>query len=158
MHGLRNRFEGWEINEVTVLNHRKHLPESLIQQVEMFLPPNGSFDTKVLRRYLENVRDYQENDESPSLSLANKLRLAFQNMEADTICNKFPTANPNLKRRLRCVAEYLIRSEELEKMRDENGKLVKKRGAAGKLVVIYCPLPKIRQSLIKQGFIKDVKT
>lgn len=154
----QDNFNNWEVNQITVSNYTEHLPDMLIKQVEMFLPPNGSFDTKILRRYLENIRNYREGDELPTLSLANKIRLAFQNMEPDTICNKFPTANLSLKRRLRCVAEYLIRSNELEKMRDDNGKLVKKRGSAGKLVVIYRPLPKIRQNLIKQGLIKDEKT
>jgi len=52
-----------------------------------------------------------------------------------------------LKRRLRCVAEYLIRSGEFDKVRDETGKLVKKRGNLGKLVVLYKPLPKLLESL-----------
>lgn len=158
MSDSQNRLKSWDVNQITVSNYTEHLPEMLIRQVEMFLPPSGSFDTKILRRYLENIRDYRDSDESPTLSLTNKLRLAFHNMECDTICNKFPTANLCLKRRLRCVAEYLIRSNELEKMRDENGKLIKKRGSAGKLVVIYRPLPKIRESLLKQGLIKNEKT
>lgn len=152
---MGHRFEGWDIQKVTVSNYAKHLPAILAKQVEMFLPPSGSFDNKILRRYLENIRDYEDNDESPSLSLANKLRLAFLDMQPDTICGKFPTANLSMKRRLRCVAEYLIRSGEFEKVRDEDGKLVKRRGVVGKLVVIYQPLQKMRQSLVKQGLIKE---
>lgn len=152
---MGHRFDGWDIQKVTVSNYAKHLPAILAKQVEMFLPPSGSFDNKILRRYLENIRDYEDNDESPSLSLANKLRLAFLDMQPDTICGKFPTANLSMKRRLRCVAEYLIRAGEFEKVRDEDGRLVKRRGVVGKLVVIYQPLQKMRQSLIKQGLIKE---
>ena len=89
------------------------------------------------------------------MTLANRLRLAFQDMEPDTICGKFPQAEIPLKRRLRCVAEYLIRSGEFTKIRDENGKLVKKRGILGKMVVVYKPLDKLKESLLRQGLIKN---
>jgi hypothetical protein len=121
----------------------------------MFLPPEGSFDDGCLRRYLENVRNYGEEDENSNMTLANRLRLAFKDMEPDTICGKFPSAELPLKRRLRCVAEYLIRSGEFDKLKDENGKLIKKRGNLGKLVVIYKPLPKLLESLVKHGLIKQ---
>ena len=91
----------------------------------MFLPPEGSFDDGCLRRYLENVRNYEEEDENSNMTLANRLRLAFKDMEPDTICGKFPSAELPLKRRLRCVAEYLIRSGEFDKLKDENGKIVR---------------------------------
>jgi hypothetical protein len=74
-------------------------------------------------------------------------------MIPDTICSRFPKADLPLKRRLRCVAEYLIRSGEFRKMRDDNGKLIKKRGILGKMVVIYEPLPKMRVILQKQKLI-----
>ena len=89
------------------------------------------------------------------MTLANRLRLAFQDMQPDTICGKFPTAELPLKRRLRCVAEYLIRSGEFEKVRDENGKLIKRRGILGKLVVLYQPRPKLLESLYRQGLINE---
>jgi hypothetical protein len=76
-------------------------------------------------------------------------------MQPDTICGKFPQAEIPLKRRLRCVAEYLIRSGEFTKIRDENGKLVKKRGILGKMVVVYKPLDKLKESLLRQGLIKN---
>ena len=60
-----------------------------------------------------------------------------------------------LKRRLRCVAEYLIRAGEFDKLRDVNGKLVKKRGVLGKLVVLYQPLPKMREVLQRQGLVPN---
>jgi hypothetical protein len=88
------------------------------------------------------------------MTLANRLRLAFKDMNADTICGKFPHAELPLKRRLRCVAEYLIRSGEFDKLRDANNKLVKKRGNLGKLVVIYQPLPKLLESLAKQKLLE----
>ena len=89
------------------------------------------------------------------MTLANRLRLAFADMQPDTICSRFPNADLPLKRRLRCVAEYLIRSGEFNKMRDENGKLIKKRGVLGKMVVIYEPLPKMFSVLQKQKLIKN---
>jgi hypothetical protein len=75
-------------------------------------------------------------------------------MQPDTICGKFPQAELPLKRRLRCVAEYLIRSGEFDKVRDEKGKLIKKRGNLGKLVVLYKPLPKLLESLAKQNLLE----
>jgi hypothetical protein len=72
----------------------------------------------------------------------------------DTICGKFPQAELPLKRRLRCVAEYLIRSGELDKVKDEDGNLVKKRGILGKMVVLYKPTDKLLESLVRQGLIE----
>jgi len=151
---MKNRFTDLEISIVTLKNYKETLPESLAVQVEMFLPPSGSFDEPTLRRYLENLKNYEEEDPSFAMTLANRLRMAFQDMTPDTICGKFPNADLPLKRRLRCVAEYLIRAGEFDKMRDENGKLLKKRGVLGKLVVIYQPLPKMRDTLIRQGLVK----
>lgn len=151
---MKNRFTNLEIGIVTLKNYKETLPESLAVQVEMFLPPSGSFDDPTLRRYLENLKNYEEEDPSFAMTLANRLRMAFQDMTPDTICGKFPNADLPLKRRLRCVAEYLIRAGEFDKMRDENGKLLKKRGVLGKLVVIYQPLPKMRDTLIRQGLVK----
>jgi hypothetical protein len=151
---MKNRFTGLEIGIVTLKNYKETLPESLAVQVEMFLPPSGSFDDPTLRRYLENLKNYEEEDPSFAMTLANRLRMAFQDMTPDTICGKFPNADLPLKRRLRCVAEYLIRAGEFDKMRDENGKLLKKRGVLGKLVVIYQPLSKMRDTLIRQGLVK----
>lgn len=151
---MAHRFANLRIEEITIKNHRECLPDSLVKQVAMFLPPEGSFDDGSLRRYLENVRNYEEEDANLGMTLANRLRLAFRDLTPDTICSKFPQAELPLKRRLRCVAEYLIRSGEFDKLKDENGKLVKKRGNLGKLVVIYKPLPKLLESLIKQGLVE----
>lgn len=155
---MAHRFQGVDIGSVTLENHEKLLPESLARQVEMFLPPSGSFDDECLRRYLDNLKNYEEEDANSGMTLANRLRLAFQDLQADTICGKFPQAELPLKRRLRCVAEYLIRSGEFDKVRDENGKLVKKRGVLGKLVVLYQPTPKLLESLHRQGLLKDGST
>ena len=157
---MAHRFKSVQIEEVTLENHGDLLPESLVRQVEMFLPPSGSFDDECLRRYLENLKNYEEEDANSGMTLANRLRLAFQDLQADTICGKFPQAELPLKRRLRCVAEYLIRSGEFDKVRDETGKLVKKRGVLGKLVVMYQPTPKLLESLNRQGLLEkwtDVK-
>ena len=148
------RFKNIDINIINIKNHKELLPSSLVKQVTYFLPPNGSFDDACLRRYLENVKNYEKEDINSNMTLANRLRIAFKDMVPDTICGKFPQAELPLKRRLRCVAEYLIRSGEFEKVRDENEKLVKKRGILGKMVVLYQPLPKLTESLLKQGLIK----
>ncbi len=150
---MSHRFNNIDIDGVTIGNHNELLPKSLCLQVEDFLPPNGSFNDACLRRYLEVVRTYEEEDANSNMTLANRLRIAFKDMEPDTICGKFPNAELPLKRRLRCVAEYLIRSGEFDKLKDERGKLIKKRGNLGKLVVIYKPLPKLLESLSKQGLI-----
>ncbi len=148
---LAHRFETFVIEEVNLENYKELLPVSLALQVECFLPPEGSFDDGCLRRYLEIIRNYEEEDVNSNMTLANRLRVAFRDMNPDTICSKFPAAELPLKRRLRCVAEYLIRAGEFDKLRDESGKLIKKRGVLGKLVVIYQPLPKLQEVLQKQG-------
>jgi len=151
---MSTRFDGLDISLVTVKNFAEQLPESLALQVIDFLPPSGSFDDKILRRYLENLQEYEREDANSNMTLANRLRLAFKDMNADTICGKFPQAELPLKRRLRCVAEYLIRSGEFDKLRDGSNKLIKKRGNLGKLVVIYQPLPKLLESLAKQKLLE----
>ena len=151
---MAHRFRNVDITLVTIENHAEILPESLARQVEMFMPPEGSFDDGTLRRYLENLKNYEEEDANSGMTLANRLRLAFQDMQPDTICGKFPQAELPLKRRLRCVAEYLIRSGEFDKVRDEAGKLVKKRGILGKMVVLYQPMPKLLESLARQNLIE----
>ena len=151
---IAHRFTNIDITEVTIKNYKQTLSESLQLQVEMFIPPEGSFDDGCLKRYLENVKTYEEEDANSNMTLANRLRIAFQDMNADTICGKFPKAELPLKRRLRCVAEYLIRSGEFNKVRDKDGKLVKKRGILGKMVVLYQPMPKLLESLTRQGLLK----
>lgn len=151
---MAHRFQGVIISSVSVENYKETLPASLALQVEMFLPPEGSFDDGCLQRYLENLRNYEQEDLNSNMTLANRLRLAFKDMQVDTICGKFPQAELPLKRRLRCVAEYLIRSGEFNKVRDENGKLVKKRGILGKLVVMYQPTEKLVESLQRQGLLE----
>ena len=151
---IAHRFTNIDITEVTIKNYKQTLSESLQLQVEMFIPPEGSFDDGCLKRYLENVKTYEEEDANSNMTLANRLRIAFKDMKADTICGKFPQAELPLKRRLRCVAEYLIRSGEFNKVRDENGKLIKKRGILGKMVVLYQPMPKLLESLTRQGLLK----
>ena len=152
---IAHRFTNIDITEVTIKNYKQTLSESLQLQVEMFIPPEGSFDDGCLKRYLENVKTYEEEDANSNMTLANRLRIAFQDMNPDTICGKFPQAELPLKRRLRCVAEYLIRSGEFNKVRDKDGKLVKKRGILGKMVVLYQPMPKLLESLTRQGLLKN---
>ena len=151
---IAHRFTNIDITEVTIKNYKQTLSESLQLQVEIFIPPEGSFDDGCLKRYLENVKTYEEEDANSNMTLANRLRIAFQDMNPDTICGKFPQAELPLKRRLRCVAEYLIRSAEFNKVRDKDGKLVKKRGILGKMVVLYQPMPKLLESLTRQGLLK----
>ena len=151
---IAHRFTNIDITKVTIKNYKQTLSESLQLQVEIFIPPEGSFDDGCLKRYLENVKTYEEEDANSNMTLANRLRIAFQDMKPDTICGKFPQAELPLKRRLRCVAEYLIRSGEFNKVRDKDGKLIKKRGILGKMVVLYQPMPKLLESLTRQGLLK----
>jgi len=147
------RFVELDIEEVTVENYAELLKPSLAQQVSVFVPPEGSFETPDLKRYLELVKSYEVSttDLVHGLSLADQIRITFSDMRAATICEKFPDIDLSTKRRYRCVAEYLIRQGELAKLKDENGKLVKKLGNMGKMVVIYEPLPKICKTLQQTG-------
>ena len=45
------RFSELDINSVTIDNYKDHLVPSLIEQMEIFIPPSGSFETPDLRRY-----------------------------------------------------------------------------------------------------------
>ena len=151
---IAHRFINIDISKVTIKNYKQTLSESLSSLVEIFISAEGSFDDGCLKRYLENVLNYEQEDANSNMTLANRLRIAFQDMNADTICGKFPKAELPLKRRLRCVAEYLIRSGEFNKVRDNDGKLIKKRGILGKMVVLYQPMPKLLESLSRQGLLK----
>ena len=145
------RFVDLDINKVTIRNFKDKLPESLLEQVEMFIPPSGSFGTEDLRRYLDLIRNYETSttDLMLGLSLADQIRITFSDMRTSTICDRYPDINLAEKRRYRCVAEYLIRQGELTKLRDEEGKLIKKIGNMQKAVVLYQPLPKLLETLKK---------
>jgi len=147
------RFVDLDINSVTIKNYKKKICKSLIEQVEIFIPPSGSFNNQDLRRYLELVSSYETStkDLILGLSLADQIRLTFSDMKTSTICDRYPEINLAEKRRYRCVAEYLIRQEELTKLRDKNGKLIKKIGNMQKAVVLYRPLPKLLETLKKSG-------
>ena len=147
------RFVDLDINSVTTKNYRKKLCKSLIEQVEIFIQPSGSFNNQDLRRYLELVSSYETStkDLILGLSLADQIRLTFSDMKTSTICDRYPEINLAEKRRYRCVAEYLIRQGELTKLRDKNGKLIKKIGNMQKAVVLYRPLPKLLETLKKSG-------
>ena len=153
------RFCDLDINTVTVKNYKKLLVGSLIEQIEMFIPPSGSFENADLRRYLELICSYETSttDLMLGLSLADQIRLTFSDMRTSTICDRYPEINLAEKRRYRCVAEYLIRQGELTKLRDENGKLIKKIGNMQKAVVLYRPLPKLLETLRKSGLGNLVK-
>ncbi len=153
------RFVELDINSVTIKNYKKLLCPSLATQVEIFIPPSGSFETADLRRYLELVCSYETSttDLMLGLSLADQIRLTFSDMKTSTICDRYPEINLAEKRRYRCVAEYLIRQGELTKLRDENGKLIKKIGNMQKAVVLYRPLPKLLETLRKSGLANLVK-
>jgi hypothetical protein len=154
------RFVDLDINEVTVSNYKDKLVASLAQQVEVFIPPIGSFETLDLRRYLELVCSYETSttDIIMGLSLADQIRLAFSDMKTSTICDRYPDIGLAEKRRYRCVAEYLIRQGELTKLRDDNGKLIKKIGNMQKAVVLYRPLPKLLETLKRSGLGHLIKT
>ena len=153
------RFVDLDINSVTTKNYRKKLCKSLIEQVEIFITPSGSFNNQDLRRYLELVSSYETStkDLILGLSLAAQIRLTFSDMKTSTICDRYPEINLAEKRRYRCVAEYLIRQGELTKLRDKNGKLIKKIGNMQKAVVLYRPLPKLLETLKKSGLSDLIK-
>jgi|TARA_R100000030_G_scaffold59804_2_gene45049 hypothetical protein len=153
------RFVDLDINSVTIENYKELLVASLANQVEMFIPPSGSFETPDLRRYLELVCGYETStsDLVLGLSLADQIRITFSDMKISTICDRYPDINLAEKRRYRCVAEYLIRQGELTKLRDENGKLIKKIGNMQKAVVLYKPLPKLLETLKKSGLSHFIK-
>jgi hypothetical protein len=65
---MAHRFKNVEIDLVTIENHEDLLPESLIRQVADFLPPGGSFDDGCLRRYLENLLNYEEEDANSGMT------------------------------------------------------------------------------------------
>ena len=154
------RFVDLDIDSVTTENYTKKLMPSLVEQIEMFIPPSGSFRSPDLRRYLELIRGYETSttDLMLGLSLADQIRLTFSDMRTSTICDRYPEINLAEKRRYRCVAEYLIRQGELTKLRDENGKLIKKIGNMQKAVVLYKPLEKLLETLKKSGLGHLVKS
>ena len=153
------RFVDLDINSVTTKNYRKKLCKSIIEQVEIFIPPSGSFNNQDLRRYLELVSSYETStkDLILGLSLADQIRLTFSDMKTSTICDWYPEINLAEKRRYRCVAEDLIRQGELTKLGDKNGKLIKKIGNMQKAVVLYRPLPKLLETLKKSGLSDLIK-
>jgi hypothetical protein len=149
-----DRFKGFDINKVTLKNYESLLPDSLVKQVRPFLPPTGSFKVSHLRRYLRVIEAYEQEDPFAHLSIANQIRIAYRSMEPATLCTKFDRADIETRRRLRCVAEYLIRQDEFVKLKDVDDKLVKQKSLNGKLVVVYQPLPKMLDVLRKQGLDK----
>ena len=112
------RFKHLDIDSVTTKNFKKKLCDSLIEQVEIFIPPSGSFSNSDLRRYLELISGYETSttDLVLGLSLADQIRITFSDMKTSTICDRYPDINLAEKRRYRCVAEYLIRQGELTKL------------------------------------------
>ena len=154
------RFIDLDLDKVTIGNFKETLTASLIEQVEMFIPPSGSFSTADLKRYLDLVRNYETSttDLMLGLSLADQIRITFSDMRTSTICDRYPDINLAEKRRYRCVAEYLIRQGELTKLRDEDGKLIKKIGNTQKAVVLYQPLPKLLETLKKSGLEHLIKS
>ena len=86
------RFKNLDINSVTTKNFRKKLCPSLIEQVEIFIPPSGSFSNADLRRYLELISGYETSttDVVLGLSLADQIRITFSDMKTSTICDRYP--------------------------------------------------------------------
>ncbi len=56
------RFKNIDISLITMENYAEILPASVTKQLQMFMPPEGSFDEGCLRRYLENLKQYEEED------------------------------------------------------------------------------------------------
>jgi hypothetical protein len=87
---MKNRFKSIDIQNLTIENYKEILPESLADQVSQFIPPEGSFDDESLKRYIKVIKDFESEDPNSNMTLANRLRLAFADMNPDTICNRFP--------------------------------------------------------------------
>ena len=64
---MGHRFKGIDIYAVNLENYMEILPKSLAEQVRDFLPPIGSFDAECLVRYLENIKNYEEEAKIPEL-------------------------------------------------------------------------------------------
>ena len=64
------RFVDLDIDSVTIENYEELLVASLAEQVEMFIPPSGSFETPDLRRYLELVCGYETSTSDLVLGLS----------------------------------------------------------------------------------------
>ena len=109
------RFDNIDIDILTIENYADHLPESLVLQITPFSHQNGSFDDAVLRRYVQMLKQFELEDPNSNMTLANRLRLAFKDMQPDMICSRFPNADLPLNAGFCCVAEYLIRSSQLIK-------------------------------------------
>ena len=69
------RFVDLDIASVTIENYKELLVASLAEQVEMFIPPSGSFETPDLRRYLELVCGYETS--TSDLVLGRRCLLLF---------------------------------------------------------------------------------
>ena len=64
------RFTDLDIAAVTIENYADMLVPSLVEQVSMFIPPSGSFETPDLRRYLELVCGYETSTSDIVLGLS----------------------------------------------------------------------------------------
>ena len=58
---MAHRFKNINISEVTIKNYTDLLSESLIKQVKDFIPPYGSFNDSILKRYLDNIKNTNLN-------------------------------------------------------------------------------------------------
>ena len=164
---LQDKFTECKMKLESELNKKiDELKNSLLQNQSKLKNPitklreiSQRLDNADLRRYLTMVEKHETstNDMVLGLSLADQIRIAFSDMQPTTICDRFPDIDLNSKRRYRCVAEYLLRQEELVKVRDREGKLVKKIGNAGKPVVLYRGLPKLLQTLKNSDLLKYVR-
>ena len=90
------RFTDLDIAAVTIENYADMLVPSLVEQVSMFIPPSGSFETPDLRRYLELVCGYETStsDIVLGLSLADQIRITFSDMKISTIYDRYPDIQP----------------------------------------------------------------
>ena len=56
---MAHRFDNINIAELTLENYAEKLPKDLASQVTKFLPPEGSFDEIIMRRYIQSIRDFE---------------------------------------------------------------------------------------------------
>ena len=70
---------------------RRSCQKSLAYQIEIVLPPEGSFRNAGSPEVLASAKNYEEEDEGLQYDVvANRLRVAFRDLKPDTIYVSFP--------------------------------------------------------------------
>ena len=76
---MPHRFDGINIDTLTFVNYHELLPEALAKQIDMFIPPEGSFDERIMKRYVQSIKEFELEDPNSHTTLANRLRHGARN-------------------------------------------------------------------------------